>query len=1553
MKRFFKWLGVAILTPILLFLLLAVLLYLPPVQNWAVKQVAAIAQEKTGLEISVGHVRLEFPLNLGVDDVRVLQPNDSLPHLKDTVADIGRMVVNVQLKPLFRKQVEIDELELNRLKFNTTHFIPSARVKGQAQRVYLESHGIDLREEFLRVNTAKLEGADVLVELNDTVPPDTTESKNFWKIRVDELTVNDSRVKVHMPGDSLRLGTYLGKTTARNGYFDLFQGEYRVERLDLMEGQLSYDNRFVPKSDGVDYNHLDLFDISLGVDTFSYKSPQLAMSIRNCSFKEKSGLTVNDLSGPVALDSAKVSLPALSFRTPESELNAIVKMDFNAFSDSVPGTFDVVADGVFGKQDLMRFMGRMPQGFVRQWPNQPLTVKAVAKGNMQHLDIAGLNVLLPGALRLNANGTVENLDDTDRMKADLYVDATAHNINFLTALLPSGTMNGIRIPAGIGVKGKVKADGSIYGMNVVATEGKGQVKAKGQFDSRKMAYTAQVDARNLQLSHFLPGQGLGNFTGTADIDGVGTDVLSPKTRLKAKAKIEKFTYGQYNLDGMMADATVANGHIKALVDSNNPLLKGAIKLDALTNTRNVSATIGADITHADLYQLKIADEPFTISGCGHFDISTDTKDFYQVQGMASDLVITSRNEIYRPDDMVVDVLTSRDTTHAVVDCGDFHLNMNAGEGYKQLADRAERLAVEMNRQMKERRIDQMALRRIFPSANIHLTSGQSNMFSRMLARMGYTFQSADIHMNTSAAEGLNGRMQLYTLMVDSVQLDTVRLDFASDSTNITFHGQVRNNTKNPQFVFNTLFDGYMLERGAGINLRYYDDKERLGIRLGAEALMEEHGIRLHMLSDDAILAYRSARINDDNYVFLADNKRVSANLEILGEDGTGIKVYSNDDNPDVLQDLTVSLGKLNLEELTSVLPYMPRVTGLVDGDFHFVQDTEHISVSSAMTIDDMTYEGNKMGDLGADFVYIPLENGAHMVDGILSVDRTEVGSVTGTYHSANGGSLDATLTLSRLPMSLANGFIPDQIVGLKGYGEGELTVKGPLNKPRVNGEVFLDSCHLVSVPYGIDLRFSNDPVRIVGSHLLLENFEMYAYNENPLNMAGNIDFSDFDNVNMNVRMRGDNIEIIRAKENPKSVAYGRAFVNFVGMMQGPLANLSLRGKLDVLGSTDLNYVLRDSPLTTDIQLDELVKFVDLNDTTEAIVNRPPLTGFSMDLTMSVDQGAHVMAYLNADHSNYIDLMGGGNLRMQYDVVNDLRLRGRYTLANGQMKYSLPVIPLKTFTIQDGSYIEFTGDVMNPTLHITATERTKATVTGTNGVGRGVDFDCGVIITQTLNNMGLEFILSAPEDMALAGELQQMSKEQRGKLAVTMLTTGMYLADGNTSGFSMNSALSSYLESEINNITGNALQSIGLSMNLDNATDATGNMHTDYNFKFARRFWNNRLNISIGGKVSTGAQEAMGQNASFFDNATMEYRLDNTANKYVKLFFNNNSYDWLEGYTQEYGAGFIWRRTLQHFRDIFRLRNDENLMPQPPKLPQPPRDSIIIDVPEDNSGDKTE
>ncbi|MBP5570953.1 MAG: translocation/assembly module TamB domain-containing protein [Prevotella sp.] len=1543
MMRALKWLGIAILIPILLFCLLAVLLYLPPVQNWAVKRVAAIASEKTGMEISVEHVNLEFPLNLGVEGVRVIKPRSDASGgnalQKDTVADIRKMVVDVQLKPLFKGQVEVDKLDLEGVKVNTTDFISDTQVKGTFGKLSLESHGIDLKGENLRVNTAQLEDANVDVILSDTAAVDTTASTNKWKILVDDLNIKRSDVRVHLPGDTLQVTAHLGDTKARNGSFDFGKGDYRLGQFEWKDGRFKYDDRSQPQqAEGMDYSHLSLNEINIALDSVSFNDEGLLLRVKEAAMKEKSGMELRELSGGLAIEREKeggalsrLRVNDLRARTSESSIDGRLVMDLNTFDDENPGKLHATVDATIGKQDIVRAAGALPQQFKRKWPNQPLTVKGVVSGNMRQAKFDGLHVKLPGALNMHASGYVTHPTDLDHMIADVDLEAKADNMDFLTALLPKDALGDVRIPKGIGVKGKVKANGQHYQANLVATEGGGSVKADVDLDAKRMNYTAQLQANRLNPKHFLPSLDAGPFTGTISLKGSGTDFLSPRTSLQAKADVKQFSYAGYNLDGMKGTANINNGRIRANVDSKNKLLNGVVQVDGLTRTKTLQGTISADIAHADLYKLGLVDRPLTVSSCLHVDVASNLKDYYKVQGLVSDITIRDSANVYRPDDVVLDVLTRRDTTHAVLDCGDFHLRADAGGGYEQLLKQVDRLVSRVTEDVKGGKIDQQVFRKNLPTANIYLNTGNTNFFAKLLERQGFSFQDADVDLRISPITGVNGNLIVNRLMADSIQLDTVRLYVESDSTNITYHGQIQNNKNNPQYVFNALFDGYLLENGTGVNLQLYDEKNRLGAKLGAVAEMVDSGIVARLNTEDPILGYKTFKVNEDNYVFLAKNQRISAKLNLQAADGQGLQIYTNDENLDAQQDITASLHRFDLEQVLSVVPYAPDITGIMNGDFHLLKNDKDLSVSSSLSVDNLTLERSPMGNLSSEFVYIPKGDGTHYVDGLLYKDQDEVGTIVGTYDPKGKGHLDATLSLNHMPLSLINGFIPDQIVGFQGYADGDLSVKGELSKPQVNGEVDIDSCYLVSEPYGVALRFSNEPVRVVGSHLTLKDYELYAYNKNPLKLNGSVDFSDLDHINLNLRMSGNNVQIINAKETPKSIAFGKGFVNMFGVLQGEVDRLRMRGRVEVLPTSDMSYVLRDSPLTTDNQLDELVKFTDFTDTTAVVITRPAPSGFNMEMTVDVSNGTHLMAYLNADHSNYVDIMGGGTLRMQYDNVDDLQLRGKLTLSSGKMKYSLPVIPLKTFTIKDGSYIEFTGDPYNPRLDITATETVKAPVSNDQGIGQSKTFECGVVVTQTLQKMGVKFFLDA-EDQQIQEELNTMGPEQRGKLAVSLLATGMYMADGNTNSFSMNSALSAFLNSQINDITGRALRTVDLSVGFDNAMDATGHSYMDYSFKFAKRFWNNRLKVSVGAKVSTGS-EISDQNQSFFDNFDMEYRLDDKASKYITGFFKNNVYDWLDGYTQKYGVGFTWRRKLQTLGDLFRFKDDSSMLSPVSRTPR--------------------
>ena len=576
-----------------------------------------------------------------------------------------------------------------------------------------------------------------------------------------------------------------------------------------------------------------------------------------------------------------------------------------------------------------------------------------------------------------------------------------------------------------------------------------------------------------------------------------------------------------------------------------------------------------------------------------------------------------------------------------------------------------------------------------------------------------------------------------------------------------------------------------------------------------------------------------------------------------------------------------------------------------------------------MTVKGMKYEGTGMGDIGMNLIYLPNADGSHYVDGFVTQDGREFAFLSGKYWEENKeGQIDATAELSRLPFSLANAFMPPGTIKMAGYALGNLEVSGPVSNPILTGSIATDSLYITAEDYNINLRIPNDTLYIKQSHIDLPQIKAYAAGNNPLTLDGSIDFSNLERIQLNLNMAAKNYQLINAPKTRDALAYGKVFVDANSRIWGTLDDLKVRGALTVLGNTDVSYVLKDSPITVDDQLSDLVTFCDFSDTISVEVEETNSQHLDVQMNITIDPTVKVHCLLSDDGRDRIELQGGGNIAMTYDLQNDLQMFGRYTIDEGTMRYSLMAIPLNDFRIASGSYVEFMGNVMNPRLNIAASERVKASVTE-NNVPKNVAFDVGLKITQTLNDMGLQFTLEAPEDLTVQNELSAMSEEDRGRIAITMLVTGMYLNDSSDmqGGFNASNTMNAYLQGAINNLAGQALgsNSVDLNFGIENSTHQGGEQTTDYSFSFRKRFWGNRVSIIIGGKISTG-KNAVNTGQTIIDNVAMEYRLDKNSSRYVKLFYDRNYESLLEGELTEMGAGLVLRKRAEHLRDLFIFRN---------------------------------
>ena len=574
-----------------------------------------------------------------------------------------------------------------------------------------------------------------------------------------------------------------------------------------------------------------------------------------------------------------------------------------------------------------------------------------------------------------------------------------------------------------------------------------------------------------------------------------------------------------------------------------------------------------------------------------------------------------------------------------------------------------------------------------------------------------------------------------------------------------------------------------------------------------------------------------------------------------------------------------------------------------------------MQVSAESMIDSLTYEHKPIGDVNVGLTWLPEGTNKHYLDSYLMLDNEQVVMANGTL---KGDSLNIDADVEEFPLRVADVFIPDGLVNFLGKLQGNLQLRGVTDKPRVNGEVTMDNVEIVSRQAGARYRLDNRPIIITANQMVLNDFSIYTTSDNPFVVKGVVDFRDISNPSAVLSLRANNYTLLDAPKTRESLLFGKIFVDMNATIRGPLSGLVMRGQMNVLGDTNATYVMANSPLTVEDRLDGLVTFMSFNDTLNLAnteQNAMSLGGLDMNMTVHIDDAVRLRANLTTDGSKYVELQGGGDLNMLYTPQGDMNLTGRYTLSGGTMKYSLPVIPLKEFTFTQGSYVDWRGDIMNPRLNLTASERVRASVSDGDNSSRHTDFDVSVSIKNTLEAPDLSFDLSAPNDGNIQNELQSMSTDERSKAAITMLATGMYMGNsGAANGLSMGAALNSVLQSQINSLAG-SVSNASFSVGIEDRELNTGATQTDYTFRYSQRFFNDRVQIIIGGKISTG-NNATNDMDSFIDNVSLEYRLDSGGTRYIRAFHNKNYENLLEGEITETGVGFLYRKKLDRLSDLW-------------------------------------
>lgn len=1505
-RKWIKWVSWILLTPLILFVILMVLLYIPPVQNFLRKEAAAYASEATGMQINVRRIDLRFPLNLLVRGVEVIQAPDTLLSLES-------LNVHVQALPLFRGKVEVDDISLQQVAVNSANLIDGMRLKGVLGSFRLESHGVDLPNEIVIINRAELSDTHVQLLLNDTTatPKDTAQSEVRWKVDLRHLKLKNVSFSMQLPADSMRLAAHVEEAQVNDAEADLKNLHYGLRSFLVSGTSVNYDVGTAEPAEGFDPSHIALRDIRIGLDSMYYRGRNMNAVIREFSMNDRSGLSVTSLTGRVFANDTIIQVPSLKLLTPHSEMDLTAQTYWELVNIPTTGRLTARFNAMIGKQDVLLLAGGLPDSFKEAYPFRPLVIRAGTEGNLKEMQITRFSAELPGAFSLSGGGELLNLTDSLERSAIIDLRMQTQNLNFLTALGGTRPDSLLVIPNQMSLVAKARMKGPQYMAQLLLKEGEGMLNLDAAYNGSTEAYRADLKVDALQLHHFLPKDSIYELTTSVAAVGRGIDFTSYRTTASLKASLQSLHYGRYQISGIEVTGDVKNALATARLVSDNRLLKMNANAEYHLAKPYMDGKLDMDVTQLDLYELGIAPKPLKYPLA--FNFTAEAR----------------RDRIF---------------THLTA--GDMKLNLSARSSLDKLIKQSAHFADVLVKQIDKKELDHGELREALPTAIFSMSAGKENPLAYYLATKDIAFHDVGVKFGTAPDWGINGKASIHALKMDTLQLDTIYFTVKQDTTRMSLHGGVINGPKNPQIVFKSSFAGEIRNDDAELTLRYENAKGETGVLFGVNVrpLVEGNGkgdgLAFTLIPENPIIAFRKFHFVDHhNWIYLHKNMRLYANVDMADDEDMGFRIKSNRSDTVSLQNIDVELQRIRLSEISEVLPYLPDLSGLFSAEANYVQTATSLQVSAEANIDELTYERQRIGDVALGVTWLPGERGKHYISTYLTHEGEEILMADGSLHPSVTGkdSIEVNAIMEHFPLKIANAFVPDQVVTLSGDMDGGLHITGDTDRPLVNGDLVLDSVSVFARQAGARFTFDNRPVQIKNSRLTFDKFAIFTTGKNPFTIDGTVDFRNLTDPRVNLSMLAENYMLLNAPRTKESLVYGKVFVDFNATVRGPVNALVMRGNMNLLGNTDVTYVLMDSPLTVQDRLGDLVTFTSFSDTTTVQKEEAPvvsLGGLDMIMTVQIDPGVRLKADLSADRSSRVELQGGGNLSMQYTPQGDLSLSGRYTLTGGMMKYALPVIPLKEFNINNGSYVEWTGNPMDPMLNLKATERLRASVGSENGQSRMVNFDVSIVVKNRLDNLSLAFEIDAPDDAEVQNQLASMSADERGKQAIAMLATGLYLANSGSSGgggLNMGSALNSILSSQINALAGN-LKNASFSMGVEDhdAADA-GGKRTDYSFRYSQRFFNDRFQIVLGGKVSTGAQ-ATNDVESFIDNISLEYRLDTSGTRYIRLFHNKNYESVLEGEITETGIGLVLRKRIDRLGELFIFRKKKKTLPDTQKAP---------------------
>ncbi|MDE6812203.1 MAG: translocation/assembly module TamB domain-containing protein [Muribaculaceae bacterium] len=1575
---------------VIVILLIPVALYIPPVQTWVKDVACSMIKKSTGMDVEIERFRLKFPLDLSLQGVKVLEASgDTMVLAKEVVADVA-------LLPLFRLDVDVQQLSLHDGYYRMVSPDSSMIMKIRAGLLDVEpGTKVEIKQSNILLRKARLVDGDVSLYMNvwkqQSTPPDTT-STPFY-ISLDELETERLRFAMSMLPtiDTLVLNT--DRLKLRKGIINLRTNDITADLLSIDGGYARYiaptpeyvashpvpvDSTAVPsapmtiKADsisidrfgalyaikgahplpGFDAGYIEVKDVGIGLRGFYNRQANLRLPLTRLTAKERSGLQLTRGSGLVALTEAGIDIDGLEAATPYSRVGLTAGLPFALMELQPSAPVNVNLTGSVGMKDAVIFMPDLAQ-YVSPFIGNVLNVKVDARGQLDDVAISQLDLAMPGIFSLRADGTARNMLDMKKLAAEVNFDGELMNPATVKQFVPDLQFS---IPA-LTLRGRAGAEGQNYDADFSLLTAQGDIVGGGSVGLNSEKYFADIEVRNLNVGHFMPDLGIGHVTASLRASGAGFNPVLPGASTDVRLDVNGIDYAGKHLRDITLKAALASHNFTIDLDSPNPdvnvsgHITGSVAKDEYCGEGYIK------IYNADLQAFGLSEDTNYGSADLRFDVTArPARWLYDVNVDASEIDWhLPTDDILLPDGLQLQFIADASNVMAHLDAKGTEVDFYSPQGLESVVNGFTKAIDVVMRQMKEQDVDFEEMQSNMPQFNLEAHLNGRGILDDLLRSSGMGVDTVSLSLKNDSL--IRGDIMARKINTGSMTIDTLTLGLLERGKLIDYRLAMGNRSDGPLAEFAKVnLNGYMGQNRLSAYLTQKNAVGKQGYRFGFTAAIADSIVSLHFTPLKATIAYLPWQFNDDNHIdYSLGDRRINANLMASSNESSILMMTEVADNG--ADNLHLNLKNIHIEDFLQMSLLAPPVQGDLDADIRLQYDGKTLNGNGDVSIRRLIYDKMMVGDFDIGLNAGLNFQGKTEAEASLKVDGKPALSLSTILEQQNGALEPTTvdLNLTEFPLSVANAFLGPDVAKLSGVLNGKLNMTGSLSKPLLNGDIECDSVAVFIPMIGSSLKLSDSPVTVSDNLITFNKFNIFGANDNPLQINGDVDARNFDELRFNLDVNASNFALVNNTAKANSDLYGKLFLNLTAGVKGPMSHFDVTANVNILGTSDFTYQV---PLTTATQLtntttQDVVKFVNFADTTQVAAADSLSSRMAMRIraTATISSGtvANVVIPNSASGGGKVQLSPSGTLNFFQNFMGDMTLNGELMLGNGYAKYKVPVIGEKNFVFNPQSYVQFNGDMMNPILNINATENMKASVVNSSGNSTMVNFLIGLSITNTLANPKIVFDLSTDDDITLKNELESMTPDQRSTQAMNLLVTGRYQGAGlkTLQGNMGENMLYSLVESSLNSLASKYVKGVDLSFGIDQYDTSKNGQEgsaTSYSYQLSKSLFSNRFKIVVGGNYSTDASADENLTQNLISDISFEYMLKqtNSLSMLVRLFRHVGFENVLEGEVTETGVGFTMRRRISDLRRLFKVRWGRRKTPSMSNVP------VIDSIPEVNN-----